>query len=386
MRILLHIGMTKAGSSALQTGLFAQRKQLIKGGILYPDGGRGRPSHTLLVHGLVPPERLPRWLRQAYGGDTDTLGRDASAWLARLKERIDAARPQTLILSEEFLFLVADQDALIELRQRLCNLGETVEVIAYVRRPSEHYLSSVQQLLKASHRIQGPNPIAYRPALEGYAIHVADRMHVVRYERGDWPDGDILRHFLATFLPALKIGDLGPPQQVNRSLSAEAMSLLAEYRSRIWPDDHNRFTPDTNRLVRALTSSDMEVSGDRRPHLHDRIARTVDQASTDLLWLRDKHGITFDEVDYDNLEPPDYKRPPLERVDDICAVDADRRSDLTARVMYHLAKAGTRDTEDHVVSTSLARSHSATTWAKGLIRRVAALFRDFGIRRSATGS
>jgi hypothetical protein len=386
MRILLHIGMTKAGSSALQAGLFDLRRQLIKGEVLYPAGGRGRGSHTLLVHGLVPPQRLPRWLRQAYGGDTKALGQDANAWLSGLEKQIDTICPKTLILSEEFLFLVVDDDALTKLHNRLRGLGETVEVIAYVRRPSEHYLSSVQQLLKASDRIKGPSPILYRPTLDGYAKHVADRMHVIRYDRSDWASGDILRHFLATFIPEARIDGLGPPQQINSALSAEAMSVLAEYRRRIWPDGHNRFTPDTNRLVRALTAGDMEVPGDRRPHLHEAVARTVDQSSTDLLWLRDQYGITFNGIDYDDFHAATQTRPLLERLEEICAVDATRRNDLTLRVLYHLAKDGSRDDATDVGSALPVASRSAMPWIRSVTRRIVAVLRDHGFRSSTAGN
>ena len=328
MRVLLHIGMTKAGSSALQAGLFAVRRELPGCGVLYPDGGRVRNSQILLLQGLLPAERLPRGLQRLYGGDIGGLERDMHAWMAGVETAIDATRPHTLILSEEFLFYVVDESALTELRRRMLSLGHTVEVVVYVRRPSEHYLSSVQQLLKASHRIPGPNPVAYRPTIEGYANHVADRMHVVEYDRSDWPDGDILRHFLTAFVPDANACASVPLEDVNESLSAEAMSLLAEYRERIWPDQHNRFTEDTNLVVRALAASDMEVAGDRAPSLHEHVARRVDQTSTDLPWLRETHGIVFDGVDYSAIQPAADHHPPLASVDCMCPVDSSRRDEL----------------------------------------------------------
>jgi hypothetical protein len=381
VRVLLHIGMTKAGSSALQDGLFSVRQQLADSGVLYPDGGRVRNSHILLLQGLVPAMRLPRGLRRLYGDNVAALEHDMRAWLAGVETAIEASRPHTVILSEEFLFYVVDESALVELRRRMLRLGHTVEVVVYVRRPSEHYLSSVQQLLKASHRIPGPNPLAYRPTIEGYANHVADRLHVVKYDRDNWRDGDILRHFLTAFVPDANVRETVPVKQVNESLSAEAMSLLAEYRSRIWPDEHNRFTEDTNRIVQALVASDREVAGNRVPCLHDDVARTVDQSSTDLPWLRDRYGIDFGGVDYSAVRPAAGHHPAFTSVDSMCPVDAGRRDELMWRVMHRLAQDGARDETSELASAG----GSAAPSRRSLPRRLAGVVRKRG-RRSTSRS
>jgi hypothetical protein len=381
LRIVLHIGMTKAGSSALQAGLFSVRQQLRDSGVLYPDGGRVRNSHILLLHGLVPPARLPRGLRRLYGDNVGALERDMHAWLAGVEAAIDATRPHTVILSEEFLFYVVDDNALMELRRRMLSLGHSVEVVVYVRRPSEHYLSSVQQLLKASHRIPGPNPVAYRPTIEGYANHVADRVHVVKYDRDNWHDGDILHHFLTAFVPDADMRAMAPMTHVNESLSAEAMSLLAEYRSRVWPNEHNRFTEDTNRIVHALAASDSEVAGNRVPCLHDDVARMVDQSSSDLPWLRDRYGIDFGGVDYSAIQPAAGHRPPFASVDCMCPVDADRRDELMWRVIHRLAQDGAAD---ETVEPASARPSAAPN-TRRLTRRFAGVVRRHG-RRPTSGS
>jgi hypothetical protein len=339
MRVVLHIGMTKAGSSALQAGLFAVRKQLMDCGVFYPVRGRARNSHMLLLSGLVPPERLPRGLRHLHGDNTGAIEEDMKGWLLDLQAEIRARRPQTLVLSEEFLFYVVEQEAQITLRDRLRSLGgHTIDVVVYIRRPSEHYLASIQQLLKASHRIPGPNPIEYRRTIEGYTEHVADNTVVVKYDRANWPDADILRQFLTAFVPQVDVSISGSGREINRSLSSEAMSLLAEYRRWIWPDAHNQFTSDTSRLISALELSDIEVGGDAAPRLHDQVARRVDETSTDLLWLRDTHGITFDGIDYSEIRPAPGRHPPVQCVDEICPIDPDRRRWLTSRAMYHLAR------------------------------------------------
>lgn len=341
MKILLHIGMTKAGSSALQQGLAAARKDLMKEGILYPDRGRTRNSHMLLLEGLVPPERLPRGLRGMYREDFAAIARDRRDWLDDLRRAIAKQRFHTLILSEEFLFYVRNEEGLAELRRRLLSLADVVDVeaIAYVRRPSEHYLASIQQRLKGAYSIPAANPIDYRQAIEGYDVHVADRMHVVRYDRASWCDGDIVQHFLATLLPgAEKV--VSSARMVNESLSAEAMSILAEYRRRFWSHEDNQFTPDTNKVVRALSAIEEKAGDARRARLHDHIAQVIDLTSTDVLWLRDTHGVTFDGIDYAAVRPASDRPQPYANVESICPVDESRRADLLWEVVHQLATNG----------------------------------------------
>jgi hypothetical protein len=364
VKILLHIGMGKAGSGALQAGLYAMRRQLTHVGILYPETGRGRKMHELLIHGCIPDSRLPRWLRQAYSGDSDAIGRDVEAWLSTLGSKIDRIRPHTLVLSDEALFRVIDPAGFTRLNARLRRFAHVVDVVAYVRKPSEHYLAAVQQTLKASHDITGPRPRMCRSILEGYSSHLADRLHVVKYDRSAWPDGDIVRHFLEAFAPEALSLRIDVPHEINNSLSAEAMALLGQYRSRIWPDDNNRFTPDTNRLLGALMAADVDV-GYRPPRLHDTIRRAIDQGSTDLLWLRDEHGVVFDDIDYHDIRPVRRKMPAARGIEDICPIDGRRLAELTVHVLWHLA----RDRPPAVPRILASPVRGLTRWVANLSQR-----------------
>ena len=52
MRLILHIGMPKAGSTALQTAFAEARRPLRAAGILYP---KGAFNHNFLIAGMVTP-------------------------------------------------------------------------------------------------------------------------------------------------------------------------------------------------------------------------------------------------------------------------------------------------------------------------------------------
>jgi hypothetical protein len=381
MRIVLHIGMPKAGSSALQAGLAAARNRLSDAGILYPDGGRGWNSHPLLLPGTIPAARLPRRLLQVYDDDEQAIGRVAEAWLSSVATTVAAMRPHTLLLSEESLFKVTEEDGLALLAKRLRRLGDVVHVVAYVRRPSDYYLSAVQQTLKASHRFNRPGRVAYRPTLEGFAKHVADEMSVMKYDPPAWPNGDIYCHFAANVIPEGHALAVDSPRQVNTSLSAEAMSILAEYRRHAWLDDDNRFTPDTSRIVDALIQRDAHVGDSWRPVLKDEIRFGIDHGSVDIVWLRDEYGIIFDGIDYERVHPATPMTSAKPRVEDICLVDDERRSELMFQVLHHLAQgqatvAGqAKMTPDRLRATIAATSERARGRHHQLVARLARMLR-----------
>ena len=93
------------------------------------------------------------------------------------------------------------------------------------------FASAAQQILKGSHVIKPVAPIRYRTPLEGFA-RIADAIHVVKYDRAAFPGGDIVRHFVETFIPEARAvsSSGGDVPAVNATISAEGMSILADYR------------------------------------------------------------------------------------------------------------------------------------------------------------
>lgn len=337
--------MPKAGSTALQTALADARNQLARHGILYPRGPLISRTHNFIMAGLEErKDQLPRLLRNAYDGRMDEIEPAFETWMADLRSRIASRRPDTLILSSEWLFRLRGESRFDRLSALLRGLGDSIEVIAYVRRPSEQYLSSAQQILKGSHVIKPVAPIRYRGPIEGFA-RIADRVHVVKYDRAAFPGGDIVRHFIDGFVPeaAAVATSGGETAAVNSTISAEGMAILAGYRRANHRRRRNRFTADTDRLLRAIRAADEAVGGNVRPRLLDAVRDEIDLASDDLLWLRDVHGIVFDGVDYDRIVAPglplrEAKRRP-KTVGEICAIDAERYEKVLMRTMHALASA-----------------------------------------------
>jgi hypothetical protein len=336
VRLVLHVGMSKSGSTALQLGLHALKDRLLEAGYLYPNGKPRPHNHVFFLLGVaLPPGKLPRSYRPRYGDKPALVARELQAWLGGVQDEIARRRPKALLMSGEDLFArVSGPEAFERLGAALRQLADEVEVVAYLRKPSDFYLASTQQILHADHRIRPLAPIAYRAPLEGYAA-IADRLHVFKYDRADFPGGDVLRHYLQAFCPELAAEDL-PRLEANVSLSVEAMAILAAYRRRHHPDKAHRFTGDANLVRAALGRADAALPAGR-PRLRPELAQTIDEGSTDLLWLRDAHGIVFEGIDYERIAPMAVRRR-RPRLDEICAIDAGREAELGLFALRHLAE------------------------------------------------
>ena len=86
-------------------------------------------------------------------------------------------------------------------------------------------------------------------------------------------------------------------KQRNQTISAEGMDILHRYRCRNHAGADDVFTKDTDALIKVIEALEA-AEAPHRPTLHPAIARYVNGASVDLLWLRDRHGIVFADVDY----------------------------------------------------------------------------------------
>ena len=325
MRLVVHVGMPKTGSTALQAALAAARGKLRKRRILYP---RGALNQNFLVAGLSPPDRLGRLLTQKYEGDEERVNADFQALMASLISEIAETKPDVTVLSGEFLFGPIASQGPEALRALIAPLNGSFEIVCYVRRPSDYYVARAQQRLKASWQLPPAGAVRYRPTLES-ALAAAETVHALPFDRERFPGGDVVADFVAGVLPEAEgvLHSVDHPK-VKPSMSAEAMAIVQDFRRERYPDANDRFTRDTGHLARHLAEREGDLGGQRRPRPLPALARLVDQSSTDLLWLRDRFGIVFAGVDYASIAVQPSVQPT--DVADICLIDGARKAALLA--------------------------------------------------------
>lgn len=337
MRTILHIGMSKTGTTALQEAFARSRKVLAGRGVLYPRNPPGGPqrNHQVIACGLAPFERLPREFHSRYR-DAETARAAFDDFAGMLGARLGEARPEVLLLSGESMFRVLNATAARRLVDLIGDpggdpgrdLGGEVRVAAYVRRPSEHFLSHIQQAMRYSHR---PRPARGReilPVLDSYArLFGAGAIDARPFEREIMADGDVVSDFCARHLADRGVtrAELAAPAFVNESLSAEASDISRRYRAAFHPGK-DRFSPDSKALLAELADIDNRL-GPKRPRLRPGLGEALDYASTEPLALRERYGIEFAGLDYGRLERGELVRPPAGRLDldAILVIDRERR-------------------------------------------------------------
>lgn len=295
MRVILHIGSNKTGTTSLQGAFHGGRRALLQAGVLYPQPTDGGHTHAVLLQGLYHPAHIPRLERQYPKSPQARV-----QFLETLRREVQASRPRVLVLSSEGFFRPLAPGALPCLRDELLGLGATsIEIAVYLRRPSDKYLSSLQQTLKASSQFLPPGPSTYREVLEPYLeTFGTGAMRARVFGRDRLIGGDIIEDFLEQIIGGearVMVGAL-PRVQANATLGAESMDILRLFRTEFHPRNDGRFAADSNALVRTLLDLDIRL-GATRPRLFPEVAAAIDAASIrDLEWVEARLGLSLGPV------------------------------------------------------------------------------------------
>lgn len=301
MKTIIHIGSPKTGTTALQRGLFDARKILLNHGVLYPEltEAKSAKNHGPISLALVQTERLPRKFRFLSESDRETIRVES---LREIIEQVNSTKPACLLLSSEYLFRVIPFGRWQAFLEQVPGFNiENVRISCYIRRPSAHYLSILQQKLKASHEVLRPSPHNFRRVLKSYAKQFPNSQDSVRlFDRRSLLGEDILFDFAATqlheYLDASVLGD--SPSDENATVSAESMFALREFRKRFFPNDNDKFRAQSSELLRELVELEQPL-GLPKPKLKTEIADQVDYSSKDVLWLRDSFDLAFNGYRYE---------------------------------------------------------------------------------------
>jgi len=234
MKILIHTGWHKTGSTALQHFLHHNKELLLKHGICYPDTGLIEKAHHLFAWSLQEPIH--------------------SAWAKKIKykKRAEDIFPNiineaknlnchTIVLSSEE-FSMPDNFKL----ERLKNLlnGYDYKFISYVRRQDKYIESLYNQMVKMSfvrldqpiytfvnHKTNSDELNYYKEYIKWANVFGIDNLIIKPYERSFFELRDIRRDFCKIICDDNIDGFKNPSHIANESLSFHSVSFLARLNS-----------------------------------------------------------------------------------------------------------------------------------------------------------
>lgn len=215
-RAVLHIGVMKTGSSAVQAYLHERVDAYRAIGIHYPQSSLGRNMSRLapIARALAAGEAMTPADRERHDAFRDEM--------AALDEGV-----HTVVLSGEMLGESLDADAIAALKAMLDSWFGEIAVVVYLRRQDELALSRHSTLLRRGGRLTVPFARApdYHWMLNRWARVFGRRAMRVRvYERSTLKNADIVEDLLeAAGLPYL--ARERPVRDVNPSLGPAAQAV-----------------------------------------------------------------------------------------------------------------------------------------------------------------
>lgn len=307
MRLILHIGSGKTGTTTLQSTLCAHAEQLMQAGILYPTPLYNKVNHNYLAALVHPMRDMPREFTSGETASYEDIQARGAAFWNDIRRQIKASNPETVVLSGEYFFGLS-QAKMDLLRSLLSEVFHDVHVVAYVRHPATFYVSWMQQIVKASHEIRPPADFTFRvrASLTRYAESFDGRLAVRSSHRNSLLRGSIVDDFITTHLEADEVLPRAiTVTDANESMSGEAMCIMQSLRRHGWPDENGHFTPASTHVEHVLhliRDRSPQAPATLRPPIH--AAMTLRHQS-DIEWLASEHGIVFEGHDL----------PPLTAVD-----------------------------------------------------------------------
>lgn len=303
MQATIHIGMPKTGTTTLQRTFTANASLLDEAGILYPTKlSSSSMNHRILAYYTRELSNYPRHMRKL---KDEAVSRQSIDELAKnLSERLQEKTYSHLIFSAESLFYPIPNKKSQAFFDFMSQYDSSPIIVAYLRSPCSFYLAVCQQKLRASTSLKSLAPPKYRDVLESYQRTFPEsRVSPRLFERNALISKDIVHDFWFHSLKGAMI-DLESIKIVcdsNISLSPEAMAASRLYRLSFWANSDDEHTPGTKKLINVLRQADRHVGPKKavvKPEIRDALEAF---AASDLIWLRDQHGVVFSDIDYDLL-------------------------------------------------------------------------------------
>jgi len=236
-QLILHIGLSKTGSSSIQRVLAGQRDALAAQGVFYPRTP-GWENHQLLPASIVSD---PNALCDVHPGTWE--GMKPEARLALFREQfanemnnLTADITRCVISAEQCGALLNVDADVARLHDLLRRWFDPIRVVVYLRRQDKHAASAYTQNLRVGSLAPpalpagGPEKLIqydYGGLLDRWARAFGDAAMVTRiFERADLTGGDAVRDFLniaGISLPAL---DDNPDRLANPSITRAGQELL----------------------------------------------------------------------------------------------------------------------------------------------------------------
>ena len=284
MRVILHIGQSKTGTTSLQSFLASNRESLAKSGILYPDVYRGGmplnvQNHNSFAEALNGLRRFPGFSAEEYWSQFQDQARKSGCQTILLSGESFWGAPQVWRIPEGEEVLESHLKKIKKLKEFIGR--EECHLVLYLRRQDEWIDSNIPHLIRYEGLLKYPvyqndaqtvNVLApyldYAPMLDLWEqTFETSQITVIPYERDHLRDGDIISDFMERIGADHKIASFKSKEtNEHASLSLEFVLLKKVL------NETPKNKAEERAIIEILTDLD-EKMGSRRKYKIDATLR-----------------------------------------------------------------------------------------------------------------
>lgn len=283
----------------MQHSLSAMRPELKEAGYHYPKSGNRREDYHHVLTGLYGNFDVFRPQLRTKFRTAEKARAAANRFLQEAAEKAHNEKAHTLILSSELLYPTKGKPISM-VGEALKALFDEITPVLYVREAASHYSSRLQQNAKQGKFLKPFRQGSLRSKIEQIEECFDNRPIIHGFSKSNLKGGDVSKDFFSRVLNL----DVEPKTfRSNESLSAEAVCALIATAEAIrsegyYPQKHRLW--GLIRKLRAYEDRDGQLT---KHSLHPALQKKIRETAVDYVWLRDRYGIEFDELDYPNITP-----------------------------------------------------------------------------------
>lgn len=348
MKIVIHCGMHKTGSSSIQY-TFA--------GLNHPDleyikwGASGNHS-ALFVLLFEEAEKLADYHSfKARGPDfVKSLPAMREEWQRRVSEQLEQAGHKTVIFSAEDISAPFQQNAVSRMRDFFARWSDDVTVIGFVRPPAGFMASAFQQYLKGgtiAEVNQGGLSPHYRARFERVdSVFGRANVHLKAFSPDRLLDGDVVQDFARQIGFAPLVDD--QVIRTNESLSLEAVALL--YVQRKLGQGFVAGFEGAHEANTAFISALGKIGRRKLAFSPLMLAPVLEREREGVAWMEDRLG-------YELSSPLAANNDAISSLDDLVSIALEQFDSVQQLLGEHAAIVGPATTESLVLGLERLREH-----------------------------
>ena len=337
MKLVLHIGMHKTGSTSIQKTF----DNYARGGIYYL--GFFNPNHSALYPTLFMENPEKYGAHKKNNRSMAEVEELKARFSKKIETFIDGLPDDATVVSsaEDLIMLKASE--LKALKAWAEKRFSQIHVIGYVRPPASLMTSSIQQRIVGGVKSQFSDLYPrYRQKFERFDdVFGRENVELVKFDKASLMHGDVVRDFAA------RIGADLPPTEVetaNESRSLETTAVLYAQRAlgRGWMK-YPGSPRDNNTLVSRLKS----LGGGKIVLDPDVMAEILAEQADDLDWITERLGGDFSDV---GKKAPAEGQALIGKADDFLSIAAGKLPEVLDLIK---AEAANREVDPQIVANAV---------------------------------